>query len=66
MGFGGLYYLWRVTPRVCRKFKDNLQNAWLQRKTRLFIYWAEQSLINKIKLIAMFNAGLTCFILFGF
>jgi hypothetical protein len=66
MAFGGLYYLCRVMPGIYCKLKENLLAAWLQRKSRLFLYWAEQSLLNKIKLIAMLNAGFTCFILFGF
>jgi len=62
----GLYYLWRVLPKVCQKLKANIISACIQRKTRLFVYWAEQSIMNKIKLIAMFNIGLACLILFGF
>jgi hypothetical protein len=66
MAFGGLYYLWRRMPRIYRKLKENLFAAIRQRKLRLARYWTGQPLINKIKLIAMFNVGLTCFILFGF
>lgn len=66
MAFGGLYYLWRRMPRIYHKLKEYLFAAMLQRKTRLVRYWADQSLINKIKLVALFNAGLTCYILFGF
>ena len=49
MAFGGLYYLWRVLPKLCQKLKANIISACIQRKTRLFGYWAEQSLINKIR-----------------
>jgi hypothetical protein len=66
MALGGLYYLWRVVPKVCQTLKANIISACIQRKTRLFVYWAEQSLMNKFKLIAMFNIGLACLILFGF
>lgn len=66
MAFGSLYYLWKVMPRAYRKLKENLHAAFLQRKTRLFLYWAEQSLIDKIKLIALINVGITCIVLFGF
>ena len=66
MAFVGLYYLWRILPKICQKLKANIISTCIQRKTRLFVYWAEQSLMNKIKLIAMLNIGLTCLILFGF
>lgn len=65
MAFGGLYYLWRIMPRFFRKLKENLLATWRTHKTRILLYWAE-SAFNKFKLVALFNAGLTCFVLFGF
>ncbi|MDD5581233.1 MAG: hypothetical protein PHY16_18440 [Methylobacter sp.] len=65
MAFDGLYYLWRIMPGLYRNLKENVRATYLQRKTRACLYWAEQSLINKIKLIAMLNAVLICFVLFG-
>lgn len=65
MAFGGLYYLWRIIPRFFRKLKENLLATWRTHKTCLLLYWAE-SAFNKFKLIALFNVGLTCFVLFGF
>ena len=61
MAFSGLYYLWWTMPRFFRTLKENI----LQRKTRLLLYWAE-SATNKFKLIALFHAGLTYFVVFGF
>jgi hypothetical protein len=65
MAFGGLYYLSRVIPRFFRMLKENLLAAWLTHKTSLLLYWTE-SASNKFKLIALFNAGLIYFVLFGF
>ena len=65
MALGGIYYLWRKTPPVYRKFKENLLDALRQHKISLIRYWNEQPLIKKIKLIAIFNAGLTCLVLLG-
>ena len=65
MACSALYYLWNVMPRFLRKLKEKLVAAFMQRKTRLLLYWAE-SAGNKFKLIALFNAGLTYVVLFGF
>jgi hypothetical protein len=61
MAFGGLYYLWWTMPRFFRTLKENI----LQRKSRFLLYWAE-SAANKFKLIALFHAGLTYLVVFGF
>jgi hypothetical protein len=65
MAFGGLYYLWLTMPRFFRKLRENLLATWLKHKTRLLFYWSE-SAFNKFKLVALFNAGLTYVVLFGF
>jgi hypothetical protein len=64
MALGGLYCLWRTMPRFFRALKENLLAAWRTHKTRLSLYWSE-SAFNKFKLVALFNAGLTCLVLFG-
>lgn len=65
MAFGGIYYLWRTMASFFRKLKESLLATWRAHKTRLLLYWAE-SAFNKFKLVALFNAGLACFALFGF
>jgi hypothetical protein len=65
MAFGGLYYLWLTMPRFFRKLGENLLAAWLKHKTRLLFYWSA-SAFNKFKLVALFHAGLTYVVLFGF
>jgi hypothetical protein len=55
--FGGIYYLWRVLPPLCRQSKEKLLAAWFWHKTRAFCYWQQLSLINKIKIVSIF-AGL--------
>jgi hypothetical protein len=65
MALGVAHYLWWAMPRFFRTLKENLLATWLAHKTRLSLYWAE-SAYNKFKLIAMFNAALTCVVLFGF
>ena len=48
IAFGCIYYLWRVLPPLCRQCKENLIAAWFWHKTRVFCYWQQQPLINKI------------------
>ena len=66
IALGGVYYLWSLVPRVYHQSKENLLDAWLEKKAFASIYWRELSLINKIKLAAIFTAGLYCMILFNF
>jgi hypothetical protein len=53
-----LYYLWRMLLRLCVRLKETLPATWTQYKTRTTLYWQDLSLIDKIKLIAVF-AGIT-------
>jgi hypothetical protein len=57
IAFGGIYYLWRVLPPLCRQCKENLIAAWFWHKTRAIYYWQQLPLINKIKIVLIF-AGL--------
>ena len=66
IAFGGLYYLWSLLPRIYHQSKENLLDAWLEKKAFAFIYWRELSLIDKIKLAAISIAGIYCIILFNF
>jgi hypothetical protein len=66
MAFGGLYYLWSLLPRVYHQSKENLLDAWLEKKNFASNYWRELSLIDKIKLAAVSTAVLYCIILLNF
>jgi hypothetical protein len=62
----GVYYLWSLVPRVYHQSKENLLDAWLEKKAFASVYWRELSLINKLKLAAISIAGIYCIILFKF
>jgi len=53
IAFGGICYLWRVLPHLCRQCKENLLAAWSWHKTRSLCYWQELSLINKVKFVVI-------------
>jgi hypothetical protein len=53
-----LYYLWRMSLRLFVQLNEALPAAWMLYKTRTTLYWQDLSLIDKIKLIAVF-AGIT-------
>jgi len=53
IAFGGICYLWRVLPHLCRQCKENLLAAWSWHKTRALCYWQELSLINKVKFVVI-------------
>ena len=57
IAFGGIYYLWRVLPPLCRQCKENLLAAWSRHKTRASCYWQQLSLINKAK-FTVISAGI--------
>lgn len=63
--FYGLYLLWRRVPSFCRRCKRNLFTAYAFKKASLLFFWREQSLINKIKIVSIVIAAITCYILFG-
>jgi hypothetical protein len=61
-----VYCLWRVLPPLFYRLINNVLTAWTKQKTRASVYWQELSLLNKIKLVAVF-AGiiyLASFLLF--
>ena len=66
IAFGGLYYLWRLLPRYYHQSKENLLDVWLEQKTLSSLYWRDLSLINKIKLAAIFTAAIYCIVFFNF
>jgi hypothetical protein len=47
-----LYGLWRMTPRLYRRFIEFLAVAWERRKTACWIYWLSLPLMNKVKLVS--------------
>ena len=66
IALGGVYYLWSLVPRVYHQSKDNLLDAWLEKKAFASLHWRGLSLINKIKLVTIFTVGLYCMILLNF
>ena len=58
IAFGGFYYLWRVLPPLCLKYKENLQIAWLWHKMRAISYWQELTLINKTKIVVIVTSSM--------
>jgi hypothetical protein len=60
-----LYWLWRVVPPFCRRCKESLFVYCSRKKAGLLYYWEGQSLSNKIKLIVIGIAAITCYISFG-
>lgn len=63
--FYGLYRLYRVVPPFYRRVKKNQISYWSRKKASLLFYWREQSLFNKIKLVAIVVAAITGYIFFG-
>lgn len=61
----GVYILWRAVPPFCRRCKKNLFAACARQKASLLFYWREQSLFNKIKLVVIGVAAITCYVFFG-
>ncbi|TRW95137.1 hypothetical protein EKO24_010475 [Candidatus Methylobacter oryzae] len=60
------YRLCRVLPRLFHYVKDSLLALWEGEKTSISLYWETLSLFDKIKLVAICVAGITCYVLFGF
>jgi hypothetical protein len=56
MAAGGLWYLGSALMKRMRSLKEDLITRWRASKSHWLLYWSEQSLMNKIKLIAMGNA----------
>ena len=50
-----LYYLWRMLLRLFFRLKETLLAAWTLYKTHTTLYWQDLSLIDKIKLVAVFT-----------
>ena len=66
IAFGGLYYLWRLLPRIYHQAKENLLDLWLEQKALISLYWDDLSLINKIKMAAISTVAIYCIILLNF
>lgn len=61
----GFYRLWRAVPPFCRRCKQNLFTAYAFKKASLLFFWREQSLFNKIKIVAIGIAAIACYIFLG-
>jgi len=47
-----LYALWRVLPRLYKRFLQFMHQSWLRRKTELEAYWLSLTLANKVKVLS--------------
>lgn len=54
----GLYFLWRKLPGQYLRIKARLLAAWLRHSTALADHWRELPLVQKIRFIAIYLAGL--------
>jgi hypothetical protein len=61
----GLYRLLRAIPPFCRWCKKKQIAYWSRKKARLLFYWREQSLFNKIKLVALGAAAIVGYFFLG-
>jgi hypothetical protein len=66
MASGGLWYLGALMLKKTRRLKEDLIVRWRKSKSHWQLYWSEQSLMNKIKLVAMGNAILIPILLLCF
>lgn len=61
----GFYLLWRTAPSFFRRCKQNLFKAYAFKKAGLLFFWREQSLFNKIKIVAIAIAAIAGYVFFG-
>jgi hypothetical protein len=61
----GLYALWRILPPFCRKCKHHQIIYWSRKKANLLLYWREQPLFEKIKMVTIGLAAIIFYISFG-
>ncbi|WP_445371155.1 hypothetical protein ACH518_18540 [Methylomonas sp. HW2-6] len=52
LGGSALYALWKALPRIQRRLKQALMNAWVRRKTECELYWQSLTLQNKLGLLS--------------
>lgn len=55
IALGGIYYLWRVLPSVGRRCKASFFALCSSYKACALCYWRQLSLINKIKVVLIFD-----------
>lgn len=63
--FAALYLLWQALPPFCQRCKNKQAAFWSRKKASLLYYWGEQPLLNKIKLVVMGIAAITCYVSFA-
>lgn len=61
----GFYLLVRAVPSFCRRSKQNLIKAYAFKKASLLFFWREQSLLNKIKIVAIAATAIAAYVFFG-
>ncbi|WP_165917825.1 MULTISPECIES: PilZ domain-containing protein [Methylomonas] len=61
VGLIGLYFLWRIVPRNCRRAGNSLIAFWCRKKASCLYYWGEQSLADKIKFVGLTLVAVGCY-----
>lgn len=46
------YWLWRILPRLYKRFMQCVRQAWERRTTECKDYWLSLTLINKVRLLS--------------
>jgi len=64
-GLVGLYVLWRIIPSACVRFRNSQMAFWARKKSSFFYYWAEQTTLDKIRIVGVGIAAITLYGYFG-
>jgi hypothetical protein len=61
VGLIGIYFLWHIVPRNCRRAGNSLIAFWCHKKASCLYYWGEQSLVDKIKIVGLGIVVVACY-----
>ncbi|OAH99138.1 hypothetical protein A1353_21230 [Methylomonas methanica] len=65
VGLVGLYFLWRIVPRNCRRAGNSLIAFWCRKKASCLYFWGQQALVDKIKIVGIGVIAVTGYAYFG-
>ncbi|QBC29658.1 PilZ domain-containing protein [Methylomonas sp. LW13] len=65
LGLVGLYFLWRVIPRNCRRAGNSLIAFWCRKKASCLYFWSQQALVDKIKIVGIGVIAVSGYAYFG-
>jgi hypothetical protein len=66
MAAGIAFYLWKTIPALLKKVVASIKTTWAIQKARIISSWKLQSLINKVKWLAIGNGVLVYFVVSNF